>query len=487
MTETLDMATFNLLEKFVSAGGILIAFAEPFLIDGTSSEQLKEFFIKNSDRINKPGNLTGDVISNLFSSPEVAFSDVAGGTLYHHRRILSDGQLLFLVNSSTESSLTGSFKTKGADAIEMNTLTGEKYGYPNIQSGKEISCTFSLPPAGSLLLFIPKTGNEDLPVPAKPQNLNPVASASPLTVSRNEDNALMIDFCDLEIGKEIIKDLNNYDAADKVYKYYGFHNGNPWNTSVQFRTNTVDRDTFGVNTGFNATYHFTVKGKFDYTNIKAVIERPGMWTVSVNGTDVKPEDGKWWLDRSLSIFKIGNLVRTGDNTVTLKTTPMKIHAEIEPVYILGDFSVKPAEKGFIIEGPAPSFTLGSWKEQGLPFYSWGITYSREYNIETAEGSWEVGLGKWNGTVAEVSVNGQPATVIGFPPYKTDVSGLIKPGNNKIEVKVIGSLKNLLGPHHSRPTPGFVTPGSWRNVKGYPAGKDYQMMEYGLFEEFVLSH
>jgi hypothetical protein len=295
----------------------------------------------------------------------------------------------------------------------------------------------------------------------------------------------MIDFCDLELGNETFKDLNNYYAADKVFRHYGFSNGNPWNTSVQFKRNTVSRDTFGVNTGFKVTYHFTIKGKFDFESMKAVVERPGMWTVSVNGTEVKPEAGKWWLDRSLSVFSIGKLVRTGANTISLNVSPMKIHAEIEPVYILGDFSVSPAEKGFIIGPPASSYTLGSWKDQGLPFYSWGITYSKEFNIEKVDGKYEVGLGNWKGTVAEVSVNGKPATVIAFPPYRTDVSALIKPGINKIEVKVIGSLKNLLGPHHNNPTPGFVSPGSWRGVKSYPAGKEYQMMEYGLMEEFVL--
>ena len=121
----------------------------------------------------------------------------------------------------------------------------------------------------------------------------------------------MIDFCDLEIAGEITKDLNNYYAADKVFKFYGFHNGNPWNTSVQFRTNTVDRDTFGLKTGFTATYHFTIKGKFDFDGMKAVVERPGIWSVAVNGTEVKPEAGKWWLDRSLGVFKIGSLVRQG--------------------------------------------------------------------------------------------------------------------------------------------------------------------------------
>ena len=317
-TENLDMATFKLLEKFVSAGGKLIAFSEPSLIDGGSSDQLKEFFSKNSGKISKRDKLTDAEITELFTSAETSFKGVTGGTLYHHRRILSDGELLFLVNSSTESSLTGSFKTKGTGATEMNTLTGQIYGYPATQSGDEISCSFSLPPAGSLLLFIPNTGREALAVPSVPENMSPVQSSSPVNVARDEDNALMIDFCDLELDGEITKDLNIFDAADKVFRHYGFTNGNPWNTSVQFKTNTVDRDTFGINTGFTATYHFTIKGKFDAASMKAVVERTGMWKVFVNGVEVNPEPGKWWLDRSLSVFSIGSLVRTGDNTITLK-------------------------------------------------------------------------------------------------------------------------------------------------------------------------
>jgi hypothetical protein len=164
---------------------------------------------------------------------------------------------------------------------------------------------------------------------------------------------------------------------------------------------------------------------------------------------------------------------------------MKIHAEIEPVYILGNFSVIAVDKGFTIEAPAKSYATGSWLNQGMPFYSWGITYSREFNIEQADGQWELALGNWNGTVAEVTVNGQPSTPIAFPPYKSNISGFIKPGLNKIDVKVIGSLRNLLGPHHSKPSPGFVTPGSWRGVKSYPGGNEYSLIEYGLFEEFKL--
>ena len=118
----------------------------------------------------------------------------------------------------------------------MNTLTGTVTGYPNKLSGEEINLSYSIPPAGSLLLFIP---NVKIPrlfnTCPTPQDFVAVQSTSSLKVARNEDNALMIDFCDIEVGKESIKDLNTYYAADKVFKYYGFKNGNPWNTSVQFR------------------------------------------------------------------------------------------------------------------------------------------------------------------------------------------------------------------------------------------------------------
>jgi len=485
MTENLDLATYKLLERFVSNGGTLIAFSVPKLVNGSFSEGLKEFFNKKADKIIIIDNLTPEVISKYFTISGLGFEGVTGGALYHHRRILADGQIVFLVNSSLTETVNGLLKINGKDAIEMNTLSGEVYGYPNQQDGDKISLSYSIPPAGSLLLFIPGIKQADYQIPARAENMNPVQSSSPVTITRNEENALMIDFCDIEVGNELTKDLHMYNAADKVYKYHGFKNGNPWNTSVQFRTNIVDRDTFGLNTGFTATYHFTIKGKFDFSNLKAVVERTGLWTVSVNGVEVKPEEGKWWLDRSFSVFKIGTIVKSGDNTITLKTSPMKIHAEVEPVYIVGDFSVKPAVKGWVIEAPASVYTTGSWKNQGLPFYSWGVTYSKEFNIEKAEGKWQVGLGNWNGTVAEVSVNGQPATVIAFPPYTTDITGLIKPGINKIDVKVIGSLKNLLGPHHNNPKPGFVSPWIWRNVKAYPAGKDYQMLDYGLLDDFIL--
>jgi hypothetical protein len=485
MTENLDLSTFKLLKKFVSSGGSLVTFSAPELIDGKPDTEVKAFFERSSENIIKAANLNNELIDRLFSGRGIEFKELKGGTIYHHTRTLADGRLLFITNSSLTDSASGKVSVTGKGAVEMNTLTGELAAYPfNIEADMS-GVTYALPPAGSLLLFFPIEKAEGLSIKTPPVNFIPVRATSAMTITRDQENAMMIDFCDILIGNKSSEDLHVFNAADLVYKSHGFKNGNPWNTSVQFKTNIVDRDTFGINTGFTASYHFTIRDRFDYSSIKAVVERPDLWSIAINGEEIKPAEGKWWLDHNFRVCNIGSLVIKGENTITLKTSPMKIRAEVEPVYILGDFSVEPASKGFIITAPRAKLTTGSWLEQGLPFYSWGVSYSKEFTVGKPAGKYEVVPGEWKGTVAEVTVNGQPAGLIAFPPYRADVSQYIREGVNKIDIKIVGSLKNLLGPHHNNPPVGLASPWNWRNVKGYPAGKEYRMCDYGLMEDFEL--
>ena len=96
----------------------------------------------------------------------------------------------------------------------------------------------------------------------------------------------------------------------------------------------------------------------------------------------------------------------------------------------------------------------------------------------------VRLNEWNGTVAEVYVNDQKAGVIGWDPYQLDITSALKKGTNKVEVRVIGSHKNLLGPHY-REEKGLASPWHWKNIKSRIPAADYQMLDYGLMEDFDL--
>jgi hypothetical protein len=127
--------------------------------------------------------------------------------------------------------------------------------------------------------------------------------------------------------------------------------------------------------------------------------------------------------------------------------------------------------------------LGPWNEQGHPFYSAGVRYRHEFNTTKKEGSYFVSLPSWYGSVAEVVVNGKPAGHIGSPPWECDVTSSIKPGMNTVEVLVIGTLKNTLGPHHNGPGLGSAWPGMFQKgpASGPPPGKQYHTVQYGLYQ------
>jgi len=163
---------------------------------------------------------------------------------------------------------------------------------------------------------------------------------------------------------------------------------------------------------------------------------------------------------------------------------MSIYDEVEPVYVLGDFNLESAGKGFTIAPPA-ALGLGSWKTQGMPMYGQGVHYVKEFALGEKPARLFVKLGKWNGTMAAVTVNGKAAGVIAYDPFELEIAKYLVAGKNKVDVEVIGSLKNLLGPHHGKHQPGLASPWHWRNIYSYPAGKDYDTYDYGLMEDFQL--
>jgi hypothetical protein len=100
------------------------------------------------------------------------------------------------------------------------------------------------------------------------------------------------------------------------------------------------------------------------------------------------------------------------------------------------------------EGP---ISLGPWADVGLGAYSGGVRYRSSFVVAAplAAGTqvW-IDLGEVRGT-AEVWVNGEPAGVRIWAPYRLEVTSSVRPGENVLEVLVL----NTLGPymHAASPT------------------------------------
>jgi hypothetical protein len=157
-----------------------------------------------------------------------------------------------------------------------------------------------------------------------------------------------------------------------------------------------------------------------------------------------------------------------------------------PVYFIGDFLVKPAKQGFEITGGDITAT-GSWREAGLPFYSQKVSYTQTYMVaKEAKSAFKVKLTNWNGSVAEVLVNGQSAGLIAWQPNEADVTSLLKEGSNDITIRVTGSLKNTFGFFYKNNEGSIFGPHSWNFApEKEPDASAYFLMDYGMMEPFDL--
>lgn len=88
-------------------------------------------------------------------------------------------------------------------------------------------------------------------------------------------------------------------------------------------------------------------------------------------------------------------------------------------------------------------SLGDWsKVDGLASYSGGAWYRKTValTMEQAAGRVMIDLGSVAAS-AEVRVNGKPAGVRVSPPWTVDISGIVRSGENKVEVLVYNTLAN----------------------------------------------
>jgi hypothetical protein len=293
-------------------------------------------------------------------------------------------------------------------------------------------------------------------------------------------NVLTLDYLSLNLMGTNEGHMYYAKASDLVYKRFGYEMGNPWK-NVQYKTAFLDKNKEHKDGDrFEISYEFNLATGVDKENMKLVVERAPLFDVSLNGEILKSST-ETWLDPDFNCMDITEYVKTGNNKIKLAVNHFDNRCEIMPVYILGNFSLKSATKGWNII-PAKDLKIGSWKIQGLPFYSESAKY-KKHIVAGTPGDYEIKLQKWNGTVVEVLVNGKSMGIIQSRPHTKMVK--LEVGGNEVSVVIYGSLKNVFGPHHVIAR-GFMRPPAFRKGKEImPPGKAYDVLDYGLMEDFEI--
>jgi hypothetical protein len=141
----------------------------------------------------------------------------------------------------------------------------------------------------------------------------------------------------------------------------------------------------------------------------------------------------------------------------------------------------------LIDGSGLGEAPMGWNQQGMPFYAAGVACRQSFAVDKTGGRYKVSVPRWHGSVAKVIVNDKLCGHLVSQPWEVDVTNAVRSGENIVEVVVIGTLKNTLGPHHAGSQVGSAWPGMFQKgpERGPPPGSAYHTLGYGLFAPFSL--
>ncbi len=500
--ENLDQSTYNLLKEYLLQGGKILSFTRNIpRLDGAESKLNNELMTAFSKQWTFAQNPEDEKARTALVDPDFDITESLPlkGELYHQRRILKDGELLFFVNTDTAQTVSATITGNGKSLIKMDLDKGSCAQVPVKAENGQITFDLELSPIGSALYFLTKSNTSALSastvISTPPADSgtgvsveNLVSEAVETGVKPEAENVLVLDFLDLKGRKLDLKETYFMKAMHQLFDSSGFKMGNPWQHKIQYKQDYMALDTFKTGSGFEVTYHFNVSAKADLktlSTLDVVIERPELWDLTLNGVKLSKTD-KWWIDREFFRFPIGDHLKTGANIISLKAGKMSVHAEIMPAYLVGNFKLIPLKQGFEVTNGSLN-TLGPWKSLGYPFYAQKVLYTQKYKTLRTGKSYKIKLNRWNGTMAVVYLNGIKAGQITVPPYELELPAAIKADENTIGVEVIGSLKNTFGFFYkSNANKWIIGPGDWDvSPTSLPSFDQYFLLDYGLFEPFNL--
>jgi hypothetical protein len=96
-------------------------------------------------------------------------------------------------------------------------------------------------------------------------------------------------------------------------------------------------------------------------------------------------------------------------------------------------------------GPVTFEKLVDWSkrsEPGIKYYSGTATYSCRFQISDLRSQIYLDLGQVE-VMAEVRLNGRDLGILWKPPYRVEVTGALRPGENTLEIKVVNLWVNRM--------------------------------------------
>jgi hypothetical protein len=435
---TLTQNTARLLSEFAAAGGpVLVLEPTPALIDGRPADEPVLPETARAVDLDSLPQVLDDVLPFDIRVP-------GRPAIWAHHRRVGETEVYFLANTDRGSGGPATVELQGAGRLEeWDPVTGDVRQLPCQQQDGVTRVTLDFPPVGSHLLVMHPHQAPVLLRQTQARVVSQIALSDRWELSLSNPNALTLDTAQVRLGDgEWSEPLHVLDAHGVV----------------------ADA---GVGTPFALRFTFDADVQA-LPPVFLAVESPERLEVTINGQSVAGPDAGWWTDISFRKLDISAAVRAGRNEVVLSGAFAR-DTELESVYVVGDFGVTGRRlreenrfNGQVFDRYAPDFRLTTpptsvqakrstvavdLTAQGLAFFAGRATLRQTVTLPPLEGRTLLELHSLRAAIAHVRVNGRQVGTVAWQPHQVDVTKALKAGENAIEIELVGTLRNLLGPHH----------------------------------------
>jgi len=318
-------------------------------------------------------------------------------------------------------------------------------------------------PAGDLALIVRDTATPMLsPSPSGIQSFPSLRWQRHFQVAAVTDNLLTLDFADYAIDGEAMP-------------------GPEYVLTIQEKLLQRQQDA-----NLALTFTFQVENDYDLAKpLALLLERPEKYTAELNGRAIEMTPQGFFADPAFQRIDISPSVQHGQNRLVLKTVfhqkpetydlleaarkfeseknRLAFDSEIEAVYLCGAFGVRTPgafialpRRAVRCNGPfalaAQPVTVDATRleQSGFPFFAGTITLQQEFILAAGEHQEprRIAFADLAAQVAVIRVNGKTAATLTRPDYEAVIPAeALRPGANLLEIDLVTSLRNMLGPHH----------------------------------------
>jgi len=452
-TTTISEKTYILLKKFAeNKGKIIFIKPLPDRIDGKIDNRINSL-IKSSmvidifdeekllNTIDKKCRIIKIIDENNKNIPKI----------WYHLRKLDDKYVLFMANLDRDRKYNATIMLRFKGFIEeWDPFTGSRKNISAIYRDGYTVFNLTFYESDSHLIVINPNRNP-LKMLMDEEKVKEIPLGNIWGIERLNPNSITLDYCKLSLNRrEFGERIPTWMAQKIVMKNIG--------------------------SKFVVRYEFNVDRTILGNKIYLVVENPEKFIIRINNNIISGNEG-YWIDKSFRKINISKHIVGGENIVELEGE-ITIYTEIESIYVIGDFAVKRiSDGGFILTAEKTMVNVENLTEEGYMFYAGKILLKKKFNLDTDNRVF-LEIDELNAIIAEIYINNMHVGEIFKHPYRLEITNYIKRGENEINIILVNSLRNLLGPHHHKSKePLSVGPKTFEDILNWT--DKYYFVPFGI--------